>query len=109
MNRVVAVWLCIQRDSPQPARRLMDACRAINEVVFAFPLSAGVFGSYSRIANEFVTASDCLLVIGCKLGEIATRRFALIPPGKPLIHVDVLPEEIGRTTRADIALTGDAR
>jgi acetolactate synthase-1/2/3 large subunit len=73
------------------------------------PLSAGVFGRYSRIANELVAASDCLLVVGCKLGEIATKRFALIPPTKPVIHVDILPEEIGRTTRTEIALAGDAR
>lgn len=73
------------------------------------PLSAGVFGRYSRIANELVAASDCLLVVGCKLGEIATKRFALIPPTKTVIHVDILPEEIGRTTRTAIALAGDAR
>lgn len=73
------------------------------------PLSAGVFGRYSRIANEFVEQSDCLIVIGCKLGEIATKRFALIGAGKPVIHVDILAEEIGRTTRTDVALVGDAR
>jgi acetolactate synthase-1/2/3 large subunit len=73
------------------------------------PLSAGLFGRYSRIANELVEASDCLLVVGCKLGEIATKRFALIPPGKTLIHVDISAEEIGRTTRAEVALVGDAR
>ena len=39
------------------------------------PLSAGLFGRYSRIANELVAASDCLIVVGCKLGEIATKRF----------------------------------
>lgn len=73
------------------------------------PLSAGVFGRYSRIANELVEQSDCLIVVGCKLGEIATKRFALIGAGKPVIHVDILPEEIGRTTRTDVALVGDAR
>jgi acetolactate synthase-1/2/3 large subunit len=73
------------------------------------PLSAGLFGRYSRIANELIAASDALIVVGCKLGEIATRRFQLIPTGTPLIHIDVLPEEIGRTTRADVALAGDAR
>jgi len=72
-------------------------------------LSAGVFGRYSRIANDLIAMSDCLLVIGCKLGEIATKRFTLMPPGVPLIHADVLPEEIGRTTRTDLALAGDAR
>ncbi|HLN10269.1 MAG TPA: thiamine pyrophosphate-binding protein [Xanthobacteraceae bacterium] len=73
------------------------------------PLSAGLFGRYSRIANELVAASDALIVVGCKLGEIATKRFALITLGAPLIHVDIVAEEIGRTTRADVALAADAR
>jgi acetolactate synthase-1/2/3 large subunit len=72
-------------------------------------LSAGVFGRYSRIANELIGMSDCLLVVGCKLGEIATKRFTLMPDGVKLIHLDVLPEEIGRTTRTEVALAGDAR
>jgi acetolactate synthase-1/2/3 large subunit len=72
-------------------------------------LSAGVFGRYDRIANGLIAESDCLLVLGCKLGEIATKRFTLMPSGTPLIHVDIWPEEIGRTTRHDIALAGDAR
>ena len=71
--------------------------------------SAGLFGRYDRIANGLIAESDCLLVVGCKLGEIATKRFALIPPGKPLIHIEVDPTEIGRTTRTDIGLVGDAR
>jgi len=72
------------------------------------PLSAGIFGRYSRIANDLIEAADCLLVVGCKLGEIATKRFGLIGSGLPIIHLDVLAEEIGRTTRADVALVGDA-
>jgi acetolactate synthase-1/2/3 large subunit len=72
-------------------------------------LSAGVFGRYSRIANDLIAASDCLLVVGCKLGEIATKRFTLMPDGVPLIHLDIVPEEIGRTTRHTVALAGDAR
>ena len=52
-------------------------------------LSAGVFGRYSRIANDLIAMSDCLLVVGCKLGEIATKRFSLMPAGVPLIHLDV--------------------
>ena len=73
------------------------------------PLSAGLFGRYDRIANGLMAESDCLLVLGCKLGEIATKRFSLMTPGKPVIHVDIVPEEIGRTTRTDVALAGDAR
>jgi acetolactate synthase-1/2/3 large subunit len=55
-----------------------------------------------------VAESDCLLVVGCKLGEIATKRFSLIPPGKTVIHIDIEPAEIGRTTRTEVALVGDA-
>lgn len=73
------------------------------------PLSAGLFGRYDRIANAMIAESDCLLVVGCKLGEIATKRFSLIPPGKQLVHIEIDPEEIGRTTRTDIAMVGDAK
>ncbi len=72
------------------------------------PLNAGLFGRYDRIGNDLICESDCVLVIGCKLGEIATKRFSLPLAGKPLIHLEVLPEEIGRTTPATVALIGDA-
>ncbi len=40
----------------------------------------------------------------------ATRRFPrLIPSGKTVIHIEIEPTEIGRTTRTELALTGDAR
>lgn len=71
------------------------------------PLSVGLFGRYSRIANELIAASDCLFVVGGKLGEIATKRYGLIPSGVPLIHLECLAEEIGRTTRTTVPLWGD--
>src|SRR6267143_1613177 len=73
------------------------------------PLSIGLFGRYSRIANELIEASDCLLVVGCKLGEIATKRYGLPAASIPLIHLDILAEEIGRCRPATVALWGDAR
>ncbi|MBO0735393.1 MAG: thiamine pyrophosphate-binding protein [Alphaproteobacteria bacterium] len=73
------------------------------------PLSVGLFGRYSRIANDLIEASDCLLVIGCKLGEIATKRYALPRASIPLIHLDILAEEIGRCRPAAVALWGDAK
>ena len=73
------------------------------------PLSAGLFGRYSRIANELIEASDCLLVVGCKLGEIATKRYALPSRPIPLIHLEIVAEEIGRCLPAEVALWGDAR
>jgi len=41
------------------------------------PLNAGLFGRYDRIANQLIEESDCLLVVGCKLGEIATKRYTI--------------------------------
>jgi len=73
------------------------------------PLSAGLFGRYSRIANDLIAAADCLLVVGCKLGEIPTKRYALLPRGVPVIHLEIVAEEIGRRHPADIALWGDAQ
>jgi acetolactate synthase-1/2/3 large subunit len=73
------------------------------------PLSVGLFGRYSRIANELIEASDCLLVVGCKLGEIATKRYALPARAIPIIHLEIVAEEIGRCFPAEVALWGDAR
>ena len=78
-------------------------------IACAHPLNLGLFGRYSRIANDLIEASDCLIVVGCKLGEIATKRFALPPPHIPVIHLDIVAEEIGRCIPAEIALWGDAR
>jgi len=73
------------------------------------PLSLGLFGRYSRIANDVIEAADCLLVIGCKMGEIATKRYTLPPRHIPLIHLEVMAEEIGRCVPADVPLWGDAK
>jgi len=73
------------------------------------PLAVGLFGRYSRFANDLMERADCLLVIGCKLGEIATKRYTLPAGSVPLIHLDIFPEEFGRTTRAEVSLWGDAQ
>jgi acetolactate synthase-1/2/3 large subunit len=72
-------------------------------------LSLGLFGRYDRTTNAAIDASDCLLVVGCKLGEIATKRYTIPRPGIPIIHLDILPEEIGRWAHTDLAMWGDAR
>jgi len=73
------------------------------------PLNVGLFGRYARIANELIEASDCLIVVGCKLGEIATKRYALPPRHIPIIHLEIVAEEIGRCFPPEVALWGDAR
>jgi acetolactate synthase-1/2/3 large subunit len=73
------------------------------------PLSAGLFGRYDRIANALIEQADVLLVAGCKLGEIATKRFTIPGKGKTVIHLDIVAEEFGRTYQPAVALWGDVR
>ncbi len=73
------------------------------------PLSAGLFGRYDRIANDLIAASDCIIVAGCKLGEIATKRFTIPQKGQTVIHLDNVAEEMGRTYDPTLKLWGDAR
>jgi acetolactate synthase I/II/III large subunit len=73
------------------------------------PLSAGLFGRYDRIANALAAEADLILVAGCKLGEIATKRYTVPRRGKRIIHIDIDPGEIGRTLAPDLGLWGDVR
>ncbi len=73
------------------------------------PLSAGLFGRYDRIANALIDQSDCIIVAGCKLGEIATKRFTIPKPGQTVIHLDSVAEEMGNTYDPTLKLWGDAR
>jgi acetolactate synthase I/II/III large subunit len=73
------------------------------------PLSAGLFGRYDRIANALIAEADVLLVIGCKLGEIATKRYTVPAAGKTVIHMDIVAEEFGRTYRPSVLLWADAK
>jgi acetolactate synthase I/II/III large subunit len=72
-----------------PIAHTMSGKRAI---ACTHALSAGLFGRYDRIANSMIATSDCLLVVGCKLGEIATKRFSLIGPEKTVIHIEDRPD-----------------
>lgn len=73
------------------------------------PHSAGLFGRYDRIANKLIEEADLLLVVGCKLGEIATKRYTVPPAGKRIVHLDIVAEEFGRTAEPEIVLWGDAK
>jgi acetolactate synthase-1/2/3 large subunit len=72
-------------------------------------LSVGLCGRYSRIANDVISGADLVLVIGCKLGEIATNRWTLIPAAAQLIHVDIDAAELGRVYPISVGVWGDAK
>ena len=57
--------------------------------------------------SEAVKSSDCLLIAGSRLGDIATAGYTLLDApetGKTFIHVHPDPSESGRLWRADISL-----
>lgn len=72
-------------------------------------LALGVFGRYSRTANDAIAAADALLVVGCKLGEIATNRWTLLPDGVKVAQVDVDAAAIGRNVVVEAGVWGDAK
>jgi acetolactate synthase I/II/III large subunit len=52
-------------------------------------------------------AADCLLVIGARLGDIATGGYELLDPtvpGPKIIHVYPEPDELGRVFRPDLGI-----
>ncbi len=104
-----AAWSALARFAEAQSIPVAHTMSGKGGIACTHPLSVGLFGRYSRIANDLIEASDCLIVVGCKLGEIATKRFALPPSHIPVIHLDIVAEEIGRCIPAEIALWGDAR
>jgi acetolactate synthase-1/2/3 large subunit len=72
-------------------------------------LALGLCGRYSRSANGLIGEADLLIVIGSKLGEIATNRWAMIPPHTPLIQIDVEAEELGHYYSPTVPLWADVR
>jgi len=76
------------------------------------PLSAGVItmtgprslGSHSR---ALIDDADLVLLVGTRTNQNGTDSWRLIPQTATVIHVDVDPQEIGRSYEA-IRLVGDA-
>jgi acetolactate synthase-1/2/3 large subunit len=70
---------------------------------YAGVLTIGHDASLARRLRE----ADLLLVIGSRLGDIATRGYTtLVPPRTPqtLVHVHADPEELGRVFQPDVPI-----
>jgi acetolactate synthase-1/2/3 large subunit len=73
-------------------------------------LSVGISGSFgSAAANDTLEQADCLVVIGCKLGQAATLGWDLPLPGTDVIHIELDAEEIGRNNARSLGIQADAR
>ena len=67
-------------------------------------------GMNPKLAQRLRDA-DCLLVLGSRLGDIATGSYELVDPARPdktIIHIHPDPDELGRVFRPDLALAAPA-
>jgi acetolactate synthase-1/2/3 large subunit len=55
-----------------------------------------------------VKSADLIIIVGCKLGEIATDRWSLIPSSAKCIQIDIDGGQIGKVQRVDVGVTSDA-
>jgi acetolactate synthase-1/2/3 large subunit len=70
---------------------------------YAGILTIGMNPSLARRLQE----ADLLLVLGSRLGEIATRGWTLVEPPRPrqtLVHIHADPAELGRVFEADLPI-----
>jgi acetolactate synthase-1/2/3 large subunit len=74
------------------------------------PLALGLAGAFgSPVVNEVLGEADCVIAVGCKLGQAATSGWEVPGPAAKIVHIDVDAEEIGRNFPRTLALQSDAR
>jgi acetolactate synthase-1/2/3 large subunit len=73
-------------------------------------LALGVVGVFGNVrAGRALAAADVLLVLGSKLDQLSMFNWRLPRADQVVIHVDVDPEEIGRTCSVKLGIVADAR
>ncbi|EKE44300.1 thiamine pyrophosphate protein [Oceaniovalibus guishaninsula JLT2003] len=75
------------------------------------PCYAGDLGvGMNPALGATLAASDCLLVLGARLGDIASGGYRHIDPAAPppIVHIHPDPDEIGKVFRADLGIVARA-
>ena len=74
------------------------------------PLNLGVTGRYSaKVANELVGESDCVLVVGSRLGGLATNGYTVPNRKATILQIDTDPAVFDVNYAATVRLVADAR
>jgi acetolactate synthase-1/2/3 large subunit len=93
--------------------RLRVACTPRAKGVFpeSHPSSLGVFGfaGHARAEHALLEDNDLLLVVGSRLGEIASSSWDERLGRQRLIQIDIEPAEIGRNFPVELGMVGDAK
>jgi acetolactate synthase I/II/III large subunit len=82
--------------------------------VSSFPcthaLSFGMLGMHGQAcANKATSQADAVIAVGTRFSDRVTARLNAFAPKANIIHIDVDPAEIGKNTRAEVPIVGDAR
>src|SRR5512139_1690110 len=74
------------------------------------PLSLGVTGRYSaKVANDVVAKGDCVIVVGSRLGGLATNGDTVPNRKAKVLQIDTDPAVFDVTYAATVRLVADAR
>lgn len=74
------------------------------------PLNLGVTGRYSaKVANDLVGESDCVLVIGSRLGGLATNGYTVPNQKAKILQIDTNPSVFDVSYSTTVRLLADAR
>lgn len=74
------------------------------------PLNVGIVGRYSaKVANEVLAESDCVLVVGSRLGGLATNGYTVPNRSATMLQIDSDPGVFDLTYPAAVRLVADAR
>ncbi|WP_299655296.1 acetolactate synthase catalytic subunit [uncultured Jannaschia sp.] len=79
------------------------------------PLSVGPVGYFmgtrgrAKFMRPLVEDADVVLLVGNRTNQNGTDSWTLYPEGASYIHIDIDPEEIGRTYEAEVRMVSDAK
>lgn len=74
------------------------------------PLYMGMVGTHGKsIANQCLTETDLLILIGVRVSDRAVLLPAKVGKATKIVHVDIDPAEIGKNLSTFIPVVGDAK
>lgn len=88
---------------------VMTAFRRLDVFPTDHPLSLGgvSFGMTGKMRARAL-AADVVLAIGTRLAELSTLGYSVPGPEARLIHVDIAPDDLGKSFPAAVAILADA-
>ena len=108
-----ATRLQLQQFAATSAIPLLNSSRCQDFIDNEHPNYAGDLGLGPNPAlHQLVDESDCLLVIGARLGEMTTAGFSLIDipcPRQRLVHVHSDADELGHIYQPDLAINASSQ